>query len=143
MKHCSVVLLAVAAGLSVPFVTSGCGGADGPELASVEGTVTLNGTPIEGAGVTFEPIPEGRSSFALTDAAGHYELKYLPGKDGAIVGENQVRISKFRKALKDDNGKVVDPGVPEAFPPSANSETDLKVTVKAGSNTFDFPITTQ
>lgn len=142
MKPRSVVFLAII-GLGVSFISLGCGRADGPEIASVEGVVTLNGTPIEGAGVSFEPIPEGRSSFALTDADGHYELNYLPGKDGAIVGEHQVRISKFRKALKDDNGQVVDPGVPEAFPPSANSESDLKVTVKEGSNTFDFPIRMQ
>src|SRR5690606_23808547 len=47
-------------GLAAMLLLAGCGGADGPELASVSGTVTLNGQPLPHAVVQFQPTsPQG------------------------------------------------------------------------------------
>lgn len=136
VRFCIPVMFLLTSG-----IVMGCRGAPGPEIAPVDGVVTLDGKPIEGAGVTFEPVGEGRSSFALTDAAGRYELVYMPGKKGAMVGEHVVRISKSRKSIKDDNGKVIEEGVPEAFPAKVNSSSELKAAVKPGANHLDFAVT--
>lgn len=117
----------------------GCG-QKGPDTAQVSGVVKLNGEPVEGAMVMFQPVAEGRSSRSLTDANGRYTLKYVGDQNGALIGEHVVTVTKFRKRITDDNGQVVDPGVPELFPASANSETELKANVTKGSNTFDFDI---
>lgn len=73
-----------------------------PELGQVTGTVTLNGKPVESVTVLFHPIQtsadkidkkkRASSSGGTTDAAGHYELKYLGDVKGAAVGECHIGI---------------------------------------------------
>jgi len=48
---------------------AGCGGkpAGYPDTAPVNGTITLDGAPLEGASVSFSPV-DGRSSSGKTDA---------------------------------------------------------------------------
>ncbi|HVJ85588.1 MAG TPA: hypothetical protein VM452_08070 [Caulifigura sp.] len=120
-------------------VFHGCG-SSGPEIGAVTGTVLLDGRPVEGAMLFFEPKKGGRSSKALTDASGKYELQYIGERMGALIGEHQVRITKSRKTTYEDNGKIRDKGMPEIFPKTANSETNLTADVVAGSNTFDFDL---
>jgi hypothetical protein len=120
-------------------VLAGCG-TEGPDIAPVTGTVTLDDQPVEGAMIYFEPVKGGRSSTALTDAEGKYELKYIADRMGALLGDHQVRITRFRKKTYDDNGKVVDKGMPEQFPKTANSESTLTAKVEAKDNVYDFPI---
>lgn len=77
---------------------AGCGG--GPKYAPVSGSVFLDGKPLAGAVVIFQPIGAdprdtgGVGSVGLTDAAGAFTLKVV-GEDrpGALVGTHQVRIS--------------------------------------------------
>ena len=77
-----VVLLSVA----------GCSQGDRPKLAPVEGTVLLDGQPLEGAAVCFKP--EGaRTSRGFTDAQGNYELLYLRDIKGAAIGRHHVSIA--------------------------------------------------
>ena len=71
------------------LLLAGCGDGDtGPATVPVSGTLTLNGTPVEGAEVTF--VHEEFAAFATTDSEGRYEL--VPG---AVVGENKVVVSKW------------------------------------------------
>ena len=69
----------------------------GPELGRVEGTVTLDGEPLEGALVTFKP-KRGRPSLAETDAQGKYSLNYRVDELGARLGTHYVTISTFKQA---------------------------------------------
>jgi hypothetical protein len=72
---------------------------NGPQLdlVPVSGTITLDGTPLSEATVSFAyqgTPPEGfYGSGAGTDAQGHYELQTM-GKKGAVPGTYKVTVSR-------------------------------------------------
>lgn len=93
MRYTKNSLLAVVAVAVVALITTGCGDA-GPQLAPVEGVVTLEGDPLEGAIVLFQPSEGGKPATGLTDAAGKFVLTTLEQGDGAQVGVNEVSVTK-------------------------------------------------
>jgi len=73
----------------------GCGGSEF-DLVSVSGQVTLGGSPLQDAIVTFSPIGSGvgTASFGRTDSEGRYELRTLEGNlQGATAGGHRVSVS--------------------------------------------------
>ena len=117
----------------------GCGGAsDTPELGSVSGNIQLNGKPLADANIEFSP-EKGRGSIATTDADGNYVLKYTNDLNGAVLGTHTVRITTGA-AASGGEGAEAKAATPERIPPKYNSQTDIKVEVKAGNNTFDYKI---
>jgi hypothetical protein len=121
----------------VPFLTiaAGCG-EDGPELASVSGTVKLDGRPLEGAAVIFTPVAGGRPAGGRTDASGYYELVYTEDSDGAVLGEHSVRITTFQAGDPDEGIARV----PEKVPAKYNTQSELKKTVEDDDNVIDFEL---
>jgi DNA-directed RNA polymerase subunit M/transcription elongation factor TFIIS len=107
-----------------------------PPLGRVTGKVTLDGVPVPSAMVSFQPMAEGpkadtkiAGSAGVTDKEGHYELFYVEGVRGAVVGKHSVQI----RALSDV-------GV-EMIPGKYNSNTTLISEVKPGTNPpIDFPL---
>ncbi len=81
----------------------GCG-PNGPEIATVEGTVTLDGKPLPEASVLFIN-QSGRPAAAWTDESGKYRLIFDENRSGAIPGDNLVRISTFRFGVEGMPGK--------------------------------------
>ncbi|MBI1901921.1 MAG: hypothetical protein HYS13_12525 [Planctomycetia bacterium] len=78
--------MALLAGL--PAVV-GCGNA--PEMASVEGTLKLDGKPLDKIQVEFWPESDGPRSMGVTDDKGHFVLTSDDGKTpGAAVGSHKV-----------------------------------------------------
>jgi hypothetical protein len=75
----------------------GCAGDDGPATYPVTGTVTLNGTPVEGVTVTFVPDGAGQSAVGITDPSGKYALTTRAKDDGAVVGRYKVTMAKYEK----------------------------------------------
>jgi hypothetical protein len=76
----------------------GCGGSK--KLAPVSGVVTLDGKPLAGAYVSFEPAENDNgpnkaptTSAGTTDENGAYSLKAVTGEKGALAGKHTVRIS--------------------------------------------------
>jgi hypothetical protein len=73
----------------------------GADVVPVSGRVTLDGKPLAGARVTFQPRAEGAASgepatgsVGQTDEDGHYTLRLIkPDQPGAAVGEHTVTIS--------------------------------------------------
>ena len=119
---------------------AGCGGGEsGPETASVSGVVTMDGTPLEGVVVAFEPQGEaaGRSSIGITDANGKYSLSYDENSDGAIVGTHIVTVTTPTEG-PDPSGQAKDP-----IPAKYNEASELTKEVKAGSNTIDLELTSK
>lgn len=116
-----------------------CLGCDsGPEIASVEGTVTMDGEPLEGAAVVFVP-EQGRPAGARTDEQGHYVLTFTEGREGALLGTQKIRITTESDPYEDEDGNMV-PAQPETVPTKYNAETELKYTVKEGENIADFDL---
>jgi hypothetical protein len=119
---------------------AGCGGAP----ATVEGTVTLDGQPLAGADVTFQPTFEGGlPAYGLTDGSGHYVLNMSMNESGAMAGEHEVRISMAPTAGMDEMDGGGDEAAgerPATLPEKYNLESELKETVKPGPNTIDFAL---
>ena len=75
----------------------GCGGDGRPSLVPVTGKVTLNGEPIDGAMVGFQPQDiEGynRPSTATTDAQGSFTVGTYGTDDGIPEGSYRVTVRK-------------------------------------------------
>jgi hypothetical protein len=130
MKRPTLFALSVAAVL----VTSGCG-SSGPELATVSGTVKMDGAPLADASVQFVPA-SGRPSYGSTDANGFYQLEFTATKSGAVPGEHTVRVSTHRRADPETGAK----GQPERIPMKYNSKSEIKKTVNPGKNTIDIEV---
>lgn len=127
--------------LAILFLVASCSSkpSDQPELVPVSGVVTLDGQPVEGARIGFQPIDGRRGSGGLTDAYGRYELYYVQAK-GCPLGDCTVSISTFGDVL-DEYGGVA--GIKkETIPaPYRGQNSTLKANVTAdGENTFDFAL---
>ncbi|MCE9528555.1 MAG: carboxypeptidase-like regulatory domain-containing protein [Planctomycetales bacterium] len=74
------------------LILAGCGGS-GPRLYKMQGTVTYNGKPVQGAQVSFS-YPDGNFANGDTDATGKYNLSYVGGV-GAKPGMCDVTVTKM------------------------------------------------
>lgn len=128
------------AGMILCVGLCGCSGAsDVPELAYVEGTITVDGEPTAGLLVLFGP-DEGRTSTGYTDEEGHYTLTYLPGQEGAKVGKHKVVITTGYEPEEEEEEQAFT----EPIPPQYNTQSTLSAEVVPGQdNTFDFELQTQ
>ena len=77
----------------------GCRGDD--RVATVRGTVTLDGEPIGDASVTFMPKGGGRPAFGITDAEGAYTLTTFEDGDGAMIGHQLVTITAVDEEMNE------------------------------------------
>ncbi len=129
------IMLSLLCGLSLGGA-SGCFGPD--NVASVSGTVKLNGQPLPSARVIFNPQVAGGESSAITDDAGKYVLQYTREVKGAEIGEHKVRITTASKGDPDANPPQ--PKRPELLPAKYHSKSELTATVQSGSNVIDFDL---
>lgn len=106
----------------------GCGGGDHPPLGKVTGKVTMGGEPLAGLIVVFKP-QSGRASTGTTDAEGNYVLEYAYRVRGAKVGPGTVML-EWPLGAKDTKPLAT----------KYTTQSELKLEVKAGSNTFDIPL---
>lgn len=134
-------LMAIA---SAGLLLSGCGSGSDYELAPVSGRVTLDGRPVSGARVSFEPVGTGSEldlgpgSFAKTDGEGRYTLETVDRHPGALVGEHRVRISTFEMARDMSKSHTVRE---EQVPAQYNSQSDLTFDVPSkGTDAADFKL---
>lgn len=133
-RLCSCVLLSLLAGLV------GCGGGGAgltdETLIPVSGVVTLDGAPLEGAEIVFEPQGAGGMSFASTNAKGEYSLLYNQQQNGAVAGEHVVRIRKI--GGPDTNFDTLN-----MLPEKYGEKSTLTATVGADSKTHNFDLTSK
>ncbi|MBL8850893.1 MAG: carboxypeptidase regulatory-like domain-containing protein [Planctomycetaceae bacterium] len=102
-----------------------------PALGQVNGTLTKAGEPLADAMVTFIPVDtKANASTAYTDQDGYFELKYVEGVPGAVLGKNRVEVS-----LVAANGReLLRPGDPYGM------GSKVIETVKEGSQTINIAI---
>jgi hypothetical protein len=111
-------------------LTAGCSEKH-PKLVSVEGRVTLNGQPVVGALVGFQPDdPMGSPSYGETDEDGYYVLKFNPQREGAMLGMHSVSIT-----TENENTRQA-----ETLPAKYHQGREVKREVLDGKNVFDFSI---
>lgn len=95
-------LLAAAAFVALISAT-GCGPRR-PKTIHVEGVVTLDGKPVQGAAVLFSPVAGGHPADGITDAQGKFTLTTFAAGDGALPGEHAVAVT-----LSEVSGVTADP----------------------------------
>ncbi|MCH9654416.1 MAG: hypothetical protein K0U86_05560 [Planctomycetes bacterium] len=115
----------------------GNGGEPTPDLGEVTGTITLDGTPLSKANVTFQPAAVGdkgrsRASSAITSADGQFKLAYNSDTSGASIGKHKVIISKMSDNPEEAGLQLV--------PTKYNDATELTADVVAGENTINFDL---
>ncbi len=113
---------------------AGCssGSSDIPPLGEVSGTVTLDGTPVANAEVSFLPA-SGSPSVGKTDDEGQYTLAYTQDESGAEIGKHTVQISKYGEAGSADDTM-------NQLPAKYSQGSTLTAEVKEGQNSFDFEL---
>jgi hypothetical protein len=97
---------------SAPFVAAclilaglGCGGKD--RLVKLEGMVTLDGEPVQGAIVSFLPDERGgRFAVGTTVKDGSFRLTTYTKDDGALPGDYRVTVTLIPDDDDEDNGNA-------------------------------------
>ncbi len=125
---------------------SGCSSENRIETATVSGTVTFNGDPLQIGSLLFVPVTGGPSAEANIGTDGSFEMGTYDDDDGAVLGEHKVMITAFTapggSGLPED---VIDgDGAPVSVIPDFYGDLEksgLKVDVKSGENTIDFVLT--
>ncbi|NCY17537.1 MAG: carboxypeptidase regulatory-like domain-containing protein [Actinobacteria bacterium] len=148
----TMVVLALGLFLSTPGCSSG---PKRPATVKVSGKVTMNGTPVPRATVSFQPTaPGGRAAVGITDDAGQYALTTFTAGDGAVAGDYGVAIVKMEEGAAAGAGTAnTDQYIPPEGmkePPPAKSliptrfnnprESGLRASVGSGSDTFNFEL---
>jgi hypothetical protein len=116
-------------------------------VAPVSGRVTLDGKPLAGVHVSFEPIaPEGKldaggGSYAIADADGKYKLLMVDGgRTGAVVGKHRVQFTA-RSQVPDDVDLPVRPPPSVMVPDKFNRNSTLTFDVPAdGTSAANFEL---
>lgn len=151
MRRCSLTVLILMA-----VAISGCArDSGGPKTTKAGGKVSLNGTPVEGANVSFSPQAGGRSAVGKTDAEGRFTLATTGAIGGVVPGEYQVGVSKekteggmtpeeseahFKKTGQAPPAPKVTNELPEKYKNPATSGLKAKVE-EGGVNDFNFELT--
>jgi hypothetical protein len=161
-KRCLLVI-GMLCSLGLIACSGGEGGEDRVKVYPVTGKITLAGSPLPGAIVTFSPVDPkvGKVALGRTNDAGEYTLKtYEPG-DGAAEGEYEVLVREAGASSGGEDpeaaheqysqgggpsshaggraGGSTDSLLPERY--SIPGKTDLDATVTAGGeNKFDFDL---
>ena len=136
------------AGLLLALAVAGCGKAK-PATAPVTGRVLLDGKPVAGAAVMFEPVSGGVPARGSTGGDGSFTLSTFGRDDGALVGQHRVSISKFvvEGVAANELGLEAAPGPAGAQPKAglparyADAKTSgLEATVEAGGTKVEFSL---
>lgn len=127
----------------------GCGGQPaGPKTAKTSGVVTYNGTPVQGATVTFANDASPRAGTGLTNDQGAFVISTFGSDDGAIVGAHVVTVTKQTVAAEAAQMKPEDymkkmqgsgAGGPIAAPVAAKAELPVKYS-NPGTSTLKFTV---
>ena len=98
MKRTRLVACGV---LAAAMLVLGPGCSGRPKAVPTRGVVTLDGEPVAGVTVTFNPVAGGTEASGLTIADGSFRLTTYTVDDGALPGDYKITVARH---------KAVDPG---------------------------------
>lgn len=124
--------------LAVVLTAAGCG----RPATVIQGVVSLDGRPLQDAGLEFFPVSgKGRVGFARTDAEGRYRAAVSPTPLKVIV--TALRVDGKQKNPFDPDGPLIDRFV-DALPPAYSHQEQTPLVaepVEGQITTIDFAIT--
>jgi len=129
-----VVLTCLAALLSVAAL--GCAAKKG----TIEGTVTLDGEPLPKGSIQFYPTEGVGQSAGTLIIDGNYKTEASVGVNKVVI--NSTKVIRRVKLYDTPKSPMVD-HVMEALPARYNARSELTVTVKSGTNTMNFELTSE
>ena len=121
-----------AVGVTVLLLAASAGcGKGGPAVEMVEGVVTMDGQPVEGAAVFFSPVPgsSGLAAAGQTGPDGRFKLtsiKAKTGGGGAVAGDYLVTVSKIQNDAPPLPTSTDDPNYGK-FPPAPGPNDKPKI----------------
>jgi hypothetical protein len=126
------VLVSVFVGLVLSV--TGCG----PGEVVVSGNVTLDGKPLEEGNIAFRPFPATATSEATGSPiqGGKYQLKVRPGR-------YRIEITAARAAPGPKDPLGTTPPPKSIIPEKYNARSELTEEVQAGTNEFNFTLTSR
>lgn len=147
--------------LAVVLVTVGllgCTGGDANRVPTypVSGQITMDGSPVADATVTFAPKGDQPTALGRTDAEGRYQLRTYEEADGAAAGAYAVLVSKavtatstepahdaeggaFDTSAQHTAGRGAISALPEKY--ASATTTPLEAVVpEGGGDNFDFTL---
>ena len=113
---------------------TGCG-----RRASVQGTVTFDGTPIDNGSITFVPESSGGQKASAQIKDGKYSIE---SERGPSPGKYKVEVTwmKVPPAKKGADPDVQQGEGKQMLPDKFNTATTLTADISSGSNTVNFDL---
>lgn len=124
---------------------SGCGGGDGgPPRATIQGSVTFDGEPVEAGFIEFIPVVGVNAApVKLTIASGAYNSATDPlDNRGVPIGNHKVVITSWKetgKEIKNVMGEM-EQEVLQFIPEKYNTNSELKAEVTAQTSELNFEL---
>lgn len=115
---------------------AGCGG--GGPGATVEGSVTLDGQPLQEGAISFVPADGKTASAGGTITDGKYSVAVPPGPKRVEITASKV-VGQRPAYAGDPNSPMIDI-TKSIVPPRYNSQSELTLEVQSGDNQKDFAL---
>lgn len=113
----------------------GCSGES--NLATIEGTVTLDGAPLEAGLIRFVPVDGQTPTADATITDGKFVAQVPPGEKSVAITAPKV-VGK-RKLYNTPDSPSIDV-VEELLPPRYNTATELKLSVEGATRDANFAL---
>jgi hypothetical protein len=122
------------------FVLCACAGCGGDRVR-VEGTITLDGAPVEGGSISlFQGSGPGSDKGNAPILGGKYAIEGERAKNLA-PGSYTVQIHWIQKLGKPGSNADTSPAVKQLIPPKYNTKSTLTREIALGTNKLDFELT--
>jgi hypothetical protein len=138
------------------LVVTGCQKGRSLKVEYVEGIVTLDGEPVQGANILFVPLKKGEGTIeaagGMSDEQGLYKLSSMNGdpEKGAVAGEYRVLVEKVEVRDLTVNGSQRRIGDPDYIQISLlpkiygdKEKSPLTATINPGKNNINLELHTK
>lgn len=127
----AMTVLAIAAGLV------GCGPSDG--MLNINGTVTMDGKPIEAGSITLTPVDGSSKVGGGAFENGSFSTRAAAGEMAVQIRGHE--IVKLPNPTREQVERGLDTERHEIVPGAYNSASKLRITISPENTTFDFALT--